>query len=1036
MSNSPLFVIDTKMPYLSFFRSCSNRSLSIMPLEYYNMKDKIKDIASHLGGHVKPFWLEVENCPCYVWPGNPNWTLRKLYSLADMNRAALPSAFTVSSDRRLGAITDDQSRIALIDLHRGTALRFWKGCKDSQTCFVDVTERFTPAGRLSRRARYILIYLPRLETLEVWSLIHGPLLKSWSVNGVLRFLPQHAASLNPALKHFNALCALDNERLIGLKLSFDLWLPHTPEADDFKQFSRLRSWITSRTFKKALKSKRTVTLIKLNDYIGAFSEPDWFLKAIWVLLRTHSIDLSEWLFAKLPYLSVRRVLSDKAKQSFKNHLTKITSLLLFYLELSKLYRRKNLLEKLRDRIHNEENEFITPVLHFFPEVGKNKKKLEVFPLWTFFRAVAHSHIFQSTSDDLRHRDKSFAYETILGQAIFIPYFSETIAGDKFISFLENGPFPFDYLLILATRCLLTESNRFSPCRLARLTQELLSSHPEALSSAFVTIYSSLLGSRNHAGCLVLCASIVAAEEALKLRQKENSQLKAPLPRSDSLLSNLKELRIRCHHLQDMIVFNSSVETFGKYYNFPPRIVRAFSVHHIFKRGPDHFTSEFARHLAASHLTGHEIMEIYRRSVSHTNNNNLNKFQMLCLRLPHSFEINRILVVAAWWMIRQIASPWTRVDQTEKFKKINRVVDYLSVTSNAGHGIAFFVASQCFNRPLSLMLKAHFTAIQCLDFFKPSKNPCLLDEALHFCEFVGQYRRVSMAAMEESPLYCDKGWEDSFVHSQKSIDRETYDKGHNNSKKVSSFPLRQNISYDDDLPTFSRLDAWFQLLVIQTAILAFGMPPLSDEIPVRPVQLLPDSWSESFPFKAPIWTQTTSGSTSHRSLHRRGFIRWFIYSAANYSDSPTTRVRLFNVAKALAHAWGLPSGFVRSLTVLALYAAWEDGDAESEVLAFADAPIASDLFYLLLERIRLLDKKMDGKLVKLASQGLLSMLVCLHEDEGTPIIIGGVPEKEAPPPEEQVIRARRLVDLLKGRLVGRCNQRTMTEEIGELLDSID
>lgn len=430
------------------------------------------------------------------------------------------------------------------------------------------------------------------------------------------------------------------------------------------------------------------------------------------------------------------------------------------------------------------------------------------------------------------------------------------------------------------------------------------------------------------------------------------------------------------------------------------------------------------------------MEIYRRSVLHTNNNGLNEFQMLCLRLPHSFEINRILVVAAWWMIRQIASPWTRVDQAERLEKINRVADYLSVTSNAGHGIAFVAASQCFNRPLSLMLKAHFTAIQCLDFSEPSNNPCLLDEALHFCEFVGQYRRVSMTAMEESPLYCDKGWENSLAHSQKSIAGEADDKEHNNFKKVSTFPLRQNISYNDDIPTFSQLDAWFQLLAVQTAILAFGMPPLSDEIPVRPVQLLPDSWSESFPFKAPIWTQTTSGSTSHRSLHRREFIRWFVYSAANYSDSATTRVRLFNAAKALGHAWGLPSGFVRNLTVLALYAAWEDEDAESEVIAFADVPIASDLFYLLLGRIRLLDEKMGGRLVKIASQGLLSMLVCLHEDEGTPSIIGGVPEKEAPPPEEQVVRARRLVDLLKNRLVGRSNQRTMTEEIGELLDSMD
>ncbi|VDN98763.1 unnamed protein product [Rodentolepis nana] len=622
ISNSLLFVIDTKMPYLSFFRSCSNRSSSFMPMEYYNMKDKIKDIASHFGGHVKPFWLEVENCPCYVWPGNPNWTLRKLYSLADMNRAALPSAFTVSSDRRLGAITDDQSRIALIDLHRGTALRFWKGCKDSKTCFVDVTERFTPAGRLSRRARYILIYLPRSGILEVWSLIHGPLLKSWSVNGVLRFLPQHAASLNPALKHFNALCVLDNERLIGLKLSYDLWLPHTSEANDFKQFSRLRSWITSRTFKKALKSNRTVTLTKLDDYLGAFLEPDWFLKAIWVLLRTNSIDLSEWLSAKLPHWSMRRVLSDKAKQSFENHITKISSLLLFHLDLLKLYNKKNLLEKLSDRIHSEENEFITPVLDFFPEVEKKRRNLGITSPWTFFRAVAHSRIFPTASDEPWHRDRSLAHETILGQAIFIPYFSETITRDAFMSFLENGPFPFDYLLILATRCLLTESNRFSPCRLVRLTQELFASHPADLSSAFVTIYSSLLSSRNHAGCLVLCASLVAAEEVLKLRQNEDSQLKSSLPRSDSLPSTLKELRNRCQHLQDMVVFNHSVETFGAYYNFPPRIVRSFSVHHIFKRGPDHFTSEFARHLAASRLTGHEIMEIYRRSVSHVNNNGL------------------------------------------------------------------------------------------------------------------------------------------------------------------------------------------------------------------------------------------------------------------------------------------------------------------------------------------------------------------------------------------------------------------------------
>ncbi|VDL60636.1 unnamed protein product [Hymenolepis diminuta] len=196
------------------------------------------------------------------------------------------------------------------------------------------------------------------------------------------------------------------------------------------------------------------------------------------------------------------------------------------------------------------------------------------------------------------------------------------------------------------------------------------------------------------------------------------------------------------------------------------------------------------------------------------------------------------------------------------------------------------------------------------------------------------------------------------------------------------------------------------------------------------------WNEGFPFKPPAWTKATSGSISQRPLHRRGFIRWFLYSAANYSDSPTTRVRLFNAAKGLAYAWALPSGFIRSLSVLTLYAAWEDRDAELEVGTFADASIASDLFYLLLRRIRLLDEEMNGNLLKRTSLGLRSMFACLHEGEDAPSIVGGIAEEKAPLLEEQVLRARRLVDLLKDRLDVGSNRGTMTEEIGKLLENLN
>lgn len=58
---------------------------------------------------------------------------------------------------------------------------------------------------------------------------------------------------------------------------------------------------------------------------------------------------------------------------------------------------------------------------------------------------------------------------------------------------------------------------------------------------------------------------------------------------------------------------------------------------------------------------------------------------------------------------------SRKNQREKFSHLKRIVDCISVTSNAGHRLAFIVASQCFNRPLNHMLKAHFTALQYTDF---------------------------------------------------------------------------------------------------------------------------------------------------------------------------------------------------------------------------------------------------------------------------------------------------------------------------------
>ncbi|EUB61287.1 Rab3 GTPase-activating protein non-catalytic subunit [Echinococcus granulosus] len=610
MLQSAYFAVDTNVPYISFFQSFSRRSLSVMPKGYHQVKEKMKDIASQLGSRTRPFWTESENGPCYVWPGNPNWTLKKLYSLADMSRGALRGTFSVSSDHRFGAITDDQSRITLVDLHRGVALRFWKGCKEAQTCFVDVSERFPPAGRLPRTAKFILIHLPRSNNLEVWSLVHGPLLKCWSTNGSLRFLLPHMGALSRSLKHFNALCVVGNEHLVGIRLNLDLWFPHTPEAGDFETFSRLRGWICSRAFKASLKSNFAASITKLEGLLGDFTLPDWFLKAVWILLRTELIDLSTWVAEKLVDLGNSFPFEEPKKHAFQKHLEKICSLIHFYHSLSRMHKAQ--------------------MAHFFPVCGKATNLPKFLQPWTFFRAAAHSRLFW-ISFDKRHQDKTAAHETLLGQAIFTAFFWGAISAESFIKFLNDAPFTYDYLLVLATRFLVTQSTlppQVSPSRLTQLTQTLFSSRPHHLSAAFVRIYSVMLASHNYASCLVVCAALVGAGEAEQQladqqprgsdKNVEDGPEKTAAP--DVLQSSLESLRCRIKHLQDMVIFNRCLASFRRGYNLPRWTPRAYSVRHVFQRGSDHFTSEFARCLAGSQLKGSEVLAIYRGFVAETATN--------------------------------------------------------------------------------------------------------------------------------------------------------------------------------------------------------------------------------------------------------------------------------------------------------------------------------------------------------------------------------------------------------------------------------
>ncbi|KAL5111674.1 hypothetical protein TcWFU_002956 [Taenia crassiceps] len=215
-----------------------------------------------------------------------------------------------------------------------------------------------------------------------------------------------------------------------------------------------------------------------------------------------------------------------------------------------------------------------------------------------------------------------------------------------------------------------------------------------------------------------------------------------------------------------------------------------------------------------------------------------------------------------------------------------------------------------------------------------------------------------------------------------------------------------------------------------------------------------TWEENLPFTPPTWTRNIvplpPPLQAKIALLRRAFIDWLLRSSACQSDqrldSHSLRSRLCAVTMRLAVVWGLPPGLAHVLHVVALYTAWSDREAEAELIspssssssAFPSAPFSvgnagANLFHLLAGRICFLNEQLSGRLLASASESLRDMLACLWGDSSG---VDSVSREGAPSVAEQVSSARRLVDFLVHHLPRQSNQRAMTMELGELLQTID
>lgn len=249
----------------------------------------------------------------------------------------------------------------------------------------------------------------------------------------------------------------------------DPWFPFTGESADFEIFSKLCNWITSKAFGTALSSGRRfvnrlmrrnvdfkAVVKRMEIILDGFSFADWFLKAIWLVLRTRRTtrDLRQSINKYLEGIGSGQ-LKDRDNVFFKSHVSATRDLITFFEKIELLHNSSR--GKFKDNANT-----------FFNKVRQNctTKVSACPPAHLFFRSSAHSCIFenaplprQSNASKWARRCRS-PHESTLGRSlllsimslfsgrlIFGPYFGGVCNASEAYSPQNTVPFSGDYLMV-------------------------------------------------------------------------------------------------------------------------------------------------------------------------------------------------------------------------------------------------------------------------------------------------------------------------------------------------------------------------------------------------------------------------------------------------------------------------------------------------------------------------------------------------------------------------------------------------------------
>lgn len=122
----------------------------------------------------------------------PPTSMSSRFGLVDARR--IGQCVSVSPCRKLTAVADTLGRVILYDNSLGIAIRIFKGYRDAQVGWLQITEDISTSrskrsgGSSGRKATFLVIYAPKRGQLEVFSMQQGPKVATFPVNKNSRLL--------------------------------------------------------------------------------------------------------------------------------------------------------------------------------------------------------------------------------------------------------------------------------------------------------------------------------------------------------------------------------------------------------------------------------------------------------------------------------------------------------------------------------------------------------------------------------------------------------------------------------------------------------------------------------------------------------------------------------------------------------------------------------------------------------------------------------------------------------------------------------